>query len=92
MLRLMGGDGEPCRLQLDGEDVEPQPLAEAVRAQLRQVGQPCSRATLRQLLRVNNARLGDALRTLEQRGLVVRGTGGWRLPAEPHELQPGPSR
>ncbi len=86
LLRLMGGDGEPCRLQLDGQDVEPQPLAEAVRAQLRQVGQPCSRATLRQLLRVNNARLGEALRTLEQRALVVRGTGGWRLPAEPDEL------
>ena len=83
LLRLAGGDGEPCRLQLDGEDVEPPPLAEAVRDQLRHVDEPCSRARLRQLLRVNNARLGDALRTLEQRGLVVRGAGGWRLPDEP---------
>jgi hypothetical protein len=82
MLRLAGGNGEPCRLQLDGADVEPTPLAEAVRAQLRHAGQPCSRATLRQQLRVNNARLGDALRTLEQRRLVIRGAAGWTLPAE----------
>jgi hypothetical protein len=86
LLRLTGGNGEPCRLQLDGADTAPPPLAEAVRAQLRHVGGPCSRATLRQQLRVNNARLGDALRLLEQRGLVVRGSGGWSLPAEPDDL------
>jgi len=84
VLRLVGGNGKPCRLQLDGHDDEPPPLAEAVRAQLRQAGQPCSRAALRQQLRVNNARLGEALRTLEQRGLVVRGPGGWSLPDIPN--------
>ncbi len=83
-LRLMGGNGKPCRLQLDGVDDEPPPLAEAVRAQLRQAAQPCSRTTLRQRLRVNNARLGEALSTLEQRGLVVRGPDGWSLPDAPH--------
>jgi hypothetical protein len=86
LLRLAGGDGQPCRLQLDGTHTAPPPLDEAVRTQLRQVGQPCSRTTLRQLLHVNNARLGDALRTLEKRGLVVRGADGWRLPTEPDDL------
>jgi len=81
LLRFVGGNGQPCRLQLDGHDTEPPPLAEAVRAQLRHAGQPCSRAALRQQLRVNNARLGEALRTLEKRRLVVRGPGGWTLPA-----------
>jgi hypothetical protein len=31
---------------------------------------------------VNNARLGEALQTLEKRGLVLRTTDGWRLPPE----------
>lgn len=85
LLRLAGGTGEPCRLQLDGADTTPPPLAEAVRDQLRHAGEPCSRATLRQQLRVNNARLGDALRSLEQRGLVVRAAAGWSLPGEPQK-------
>lgn len=89
-LRLAGGNGQPCRLQLDGHDGAPPPLAEAVRAQLRQASSPCSRATLRQQLRVNNARLGDSLHALEQRGLVVRQPGGWSLPAG-CDLQLGPS-
>ena len=87
LLQLAGGNGQPCRLQLEGPDAEPPPLAEAVRAQLRQAQEPCSRAALRQLLRVNNARLGEALSTLEERGLVVRGANGWTLPPAPHDLQ-----
>lgn len=87
LLRLAGGNGQPCRLQPDGLDSEPPPLAEAVRAELRSAGQPMSRTALRQSLRVNNARLGDALRSLEQRGLVVRGPDGWTLPPETRTLQ-----
>lgn len=82
LLRLAGGHGEPCRLELDGLDAEPPPLAEAVRAHLRQAGVPCSRATLRRQLRVNNARLGEALSAMEERGLIVRGPEGWSLPAD----------
>lgn len=89
LLRLAGGNGEPCRLQLDGQDAAPPPLAEAVRAQLRQAGTPCSKATLRQRLRVNNARLGQALHTLEERGLVVRDPSGWTLPPGQDDLQLG---
>jgi len=87
LLHLAGGDDEPCRLQLDGADTEPPPLTEAVRDQLRQAPKPCSRAALRQLLRVNNARLGEALCSLEKRGLAVRQADGWTLPAEPHDPQ-----
>ena len=89
LLYLAGGDGEPCRLQLDGGVAEPTPLAEAVRALLREVGKPCSRATLRQRLRVNNARLGEALSALEDRGLVARGAGGWSLAVGHDDLQLG---
>jgi len=91
LLRLVGGHGQPCRLQLDGHDHEPPPLAEAVRAHLHHTENPCSRATLRQQLRVNNARLGDALGSLEKRGLVVRTSGGWTLPCESQALQPSPT-
>ena len=87
LLRLAGGNGQPCRLQLEGPDTQPPPLAEAVRDHLRQANKPCSRAALRQLLRVNNARLGEALGTLEKHGLVRRGADGWTLPPQPHDPQ-----
>jgi len=92
LLHLAGGNGEPCRLQLDGADTEPPPLAEAVRAELGHAHTPCSRTTLRQKLRVNNARLGEALGALEERGLVVRGSSGWSLPPESDPLQLSLSR
>ena len=42
----------------------------------RSPGPSCANA-----LRVNNARLGVALQTLQQRGLAVRSPNGWHLPA-----------
>lgn len=87
LLRFVGGNGLPCRLQLDGHDAEPPPLADAVRAELRRAGTPCSRASLRQRLRVNNTRLGEALGALEERGLAVRASSGWSLPPEDDDLQ-----
>ncbi len=62
----------------------PPPLAEAVRHELRCAPYPLSRTALRKSLRVNNARLGDALLSLQQRNLVVRGPNGWHLPPQPH--------
>jgi len=89
LLRLAGGDGEPLRLRIDNDDhPAPSPLTEAVRTQLLRAGQPLSRTTLRQQLRVNNTRLGEALRSLEQRGLLVRSPEGWSLPAEHPFAQP----
>jgi hypothetical protein len=87
LLRLAGGNGEPLRLQLEDHDTTLLPLGEAVRVALRHTGQPRSRAALRQQLRVNNARLGETLRTLEQRGLVIRRPDGWILPPESAALQ-----
>jgi hypothetical protein len=82
LLRLAGGNGEPCRLQL--LDTEPQslPLADAVRNELRRTATPCTQSTLRQKLRVNNARLGHTLRMLEQRGLLRSTPSGWTLPPD----------
>lgn len=82
-LCLAGGHQQPCRLQLDGDDTPPPPLAEAVRAALRHASTPCSQAALRRTLRVNNARLGQTLRFLQQRALVLRTPRGWTLPAAP---------
>lgn len=85
LLRLVAGNGEPLRLLIDSNDATPPPLGEAIRCELRRSHKPLSRTALRQQLRVNNARLGDALQNLEKRGLAVRGPGGWSLPLE-HEF------
>ena len=87
LLHLAGGNGPPCRLHLEGNDQEPPPLTQAVRDALRRATTPCSRADLRQRLRVNNARLGQTLLTLEQRGLVVRQPDGWTLPPQTESTQ-----
>ncbi len=87
LLQLAGGNGQPCRLHIHGNDQQPQPLDEAVRDALQNAGTPCSRATLRQKLRVNNARLGESLITLQERGLIVRGPSGWTLPPQTESLQ-----
>lgn len=87
LLRLVSGNREPLRLLIDGDDVAPQPLAEAIRCELRRSSQPVSRTALRQLLHVNNARLGEALQTLEERTHVVRGPDGWCLPPESDSSQ-----
>ena len=81
LLRLSGGGDQPLSLLVDSADAPPPPLPEAVRAALRSAGQPLSRTVLRQRLRVNNARLGVALLSLQQRGLAVRSPNGWHLPS-----------
>ncbi len=80
LLRLHGGGHLPLALRLDGHAAAPPSLAEAVRATLQEAAAPLSRTALRQRLRVNNSRLGDALLELEHHGLAVRDRHGWRLP------------
>jgi hypothetical protein len=46
---------------------------------LEQAGTPRTRLALREQLRVNNQRLGDALTLLESNGQIERGSNGWRL-------------
>jgi len=87
LLSLALADGQPLRLRIEGDDTGPPPLAEAVRQALQHAPGPLSRAALRQQLRVNNARLGDALYSLEQRGIVRRTPEGWTLPPPPDDPQ-----
>lgn len=89
LLRLAGGDGEPLhlRIEADANGAAMLPLADAVRTELREAGRPLSRTALRGRLRVNNARLGEALLALQQRRLAVRGPEGWSLPPEPDHFQ-----
>jgi len=83
---LLDDDPEAPHLEITGDgpddDTPPQPLADAVLQALRQAhGVPLTRAALRQQLRVNNKRLGDALNHLEQRQLIRRSPQGWALTA-----------
>lgn len=55
------------------------PLADAVRRILAGEPEPLSRVALRAALRVNNQRLGDALRHLERERVAERTPQGWRL-------------
>lgn len=87
LLRLVADEDEPLRLLVDDNEATPPPLGEAIRAELRRSSQPLSRTALRRQLRVNNARLGDALKTLEKRGLAVRTADGWRLPRKHESTQ-----
>jgi hypothetical protein len=49
---------------------------------------PMNRVGLREALRVNNQRLGDALIALENRRLVRRAKDGWELPLPAGPIQP----
>ena len=77
-LRLVDDD-EGLRLCLGGTDRPAPPLAEAVRAALRDADGPRTRGALREQLAVNNARLGETLTELQRRGLIERGPKGWTL-------------
>lgn len=55
-------------------------LTERALDALRAAQEPVSRAALRETLRVNNARLGDALSELQRLGRLCRTAQGWALP------------
>lgn len=78
MLTLLDDD-RGTSLRVEGDDQPPPPLAEAIREALREAAGPITRGALRTQLAVNNARLGEALVQLEQRGLVCREPRGWTL-------------
>lgn len=52
-------------------------FADAVLEALTRAGEPLQRGVLRERLRVNNQRLGDALQELERAGRIRRSTAGW---------------
>ena len=63
----------------DGTSTPSPTLTSRVVEALRAADQPLTRTALRELLRVNNQRLGDALADLERSRQLIRGQGGWRL-------------
>lgn len=68
-----------------GAPARPRPIAERALEILRRSSPlPLRKQALRDELRVNNSRLGDALVHLEQAGCVERTTDGWRVRSEPH--------
>lgn len=80
-LELADGDDAPHLRCVDSPVDVPTPspsLDERVRAALAEANVPLTRAALRELLRVNNQRLGDALEGLAARDLVERSPDGWR--------------
>jgi hypothetical protein len=76
-------DGGSAHLELvDRDNAEPQQttLADRVLEQLstQEQDSAMTRNKLRQLLRVNNGRLGEALSLLETQGRIERTRGGWK--------------
>lgn len=78
-------DGSATHLELCAGTPAPPPgkppLTERVLDQVRGSSGPLRRGELRQRLRVNNARLGDALAELERRGVITQSAAGWALVA-----------
>ena len=68
-------------------------LAERALAALQNSAQPLTRAGLRERLKVNNQRLGEALAALDQQGAIRRTPQGWtaRQRAQPPQAPPPPS-
>lgn len=68
----------------------PAPFPEQILAALRGSQEPLPRGILRERLRVNNARLGEALEALEAQGQVRRTATGWTLPrpSQPSLFEP----
>lgn len=72
-------DGTATHLQVaDAAGRTERSLSGGVVRELREAGRPLLRRELRERLRVNNGRLGDALRRLEAADTIERVSEGWR--------------
>ena len=76
--------------QADNNERLPIPLSETVRQALLKAGKPISRVALREQLRVNNQRLGNALKKLERDGHASKSAAGWSLTATSDRILPLP--
>lgn len=72
-------DGSQTHLQIVSADTAQmdQPLSNRVLTLLEHTLQPMTRTSIRNRLRVNNQRLGNALTELDQQGLAVHAKDGW---------------
>lgn len=59
----------------------PVPLNKRVLDALREAHKPLAQTALRQLLQVNNQRLGEVLRDMERRGVATHDADGWQVAA-----------
>ena len=85
-LELAGVDDAPHLRCVEHPVDVPAPspsLDDRIRAALAEANRPLTRAVLREQLRVNNQRLGDALEHLAAQGLVDRTPTGWRARRAP---------
>ena len=78
--------GSQTRLVLQAQPERPgpaappdRPLPERLLDLVARAPRPLTRAALRTRLRVNNQRLGEALRELEAQGTLRRAAHGWQL-------------
>lgn len=83
-LELVAEDEESLHLEISGPVVPGKERrgrdVEAAVLELLQERGPLNRTQLRHTLGVRNERLGKALESLEERGLLVRTHGGWNIP------------
>jgi hypothetical protein len=76
-LRLVATDGATPHLEVVAEPQDDRKLQEQVLACLA-AGEALTRAKLRDVLSVQNQRLGEALQTLERAGTIRRSPAGWQ--------------
>lgn len=79
-------NGLNTHLQLADDSIQSQqnlPLEEAVRLTLANSDEPLTRSALRNILHVNNQRLGIVLSDLENNRTISRGPNGWSLISGP---------
>ncbi len=84
-IRLITGDhGDEAHLEtcaVKGLGSAPTlPLTERILTAVQDADRPMTRQALRELLRVNNQRLGEALTDLEAARRLLHGSDGWQLP------------
>lgn len=76
----LGPDGATPHLEPILESVaSPPPIADRIVHVLQEAKAPLSRVALRNKLRLNNLKLGDALTSLERDGVIARSDSGWSL-------------
>jgi len=85
-LRLVSRkDGSATHLAVvaDAPEARPEPIERRIDALLRAAGTPTLRKEIREQLRVNNHRLGEALERMERAGRVRHSAAGWEVSAPP---------
>lgn len=90
---VSAADGSATHLELEHKGAPPAgSLPERTLDLLQQSAQPVSRTSLRERLKVNNQRLGEALEILSQQGAIQRTSCGWTVSEPPPQASKPPLR